>query len=142
MLCVGCVAGPDFLAIDPEAVAGILRARPEVRQIRTCIRFRPPLAPDHFSCCHRLYVLLLLLIGAKHHDGRPDVVEIHVLRPTGFSTTPHLLPHHILMPDVRIAAAILLRPGHGQPAFGGKFAAELQRKGHDAIVVGKEICPP
>ena len=103
--------GPDLLAVDHEVVAVARRARLNRGQVRPGSRLGVALAPLGFATHHGRQMLLLLLLGTVHEDRRPDVG--HAL-----DRRAHLreyLTQDELLDRRHLAAAVLLRPGGGDP---------------------------
>lgn len=116
---VGAVAagGPDLLAVDDEVVAVAYGAGLQRGEVAARARLRVTLAPDRLGAGDAGQVLALLLLAAVHDQRRSQHAHAETARAViGRAVVAELFAEHHLLVDARAQAAVLLRPGGGDPA--------------------------
>src|SRR5581483_3357039 len=118
--------GPDLLAVDDVVVAVLDGPRLHGGEVGAGAGFGEALAPDVVALDDAREVLLLLLLGAVEDDGRagPAGADAEVA-PAWRAGERHLLREDELLHDGHAGAAVLLRPGRGDPAAVGELLHPL-----------------
>ncbi len=127
--------GPDLLAVDDEVVAVTDGPGLEGRKVGAGAGLAIALAPDHVAAEYLGQVLLLLLFGAVNDEGRAceagrDAAGAWRARFCELAVEDELLHH------AHACAAVLLRPGGGNPAPLGELFHELAIAGEWVLAGG------
>ena len=109
--------GPDLLPVDHEVVAVAHGARLQTGQVRAVARLGEALRPVGLRVGDARQVLLTLRLGAVQHQARPNHRDALTAR-SGRPAIGRFLAVDHLLDVARAATAVLLRPGHRQPALG------------------------
>ena len=117
--------GPDLLAVDHVVVAVAHGAGLEGGEVAAGARLAVEGAPPLLGARDRRDVLSLLLLGAVEHERGSDPGDTHV--PNGGAGVGHLLVVDELAHVRGAAAAVLLGPGHREPAARGELLLEAHR---------------
>src|SRR5581483_7374660 len=113
-------------AVDDVVVAVLDGPRLHGGEVGAGAGFGEALAPDVVALDDAREVLLLLLLGAVEDDGRagPAGADAEVA-PAWRAGERHLLREDELLHDGHAGAAVLLRPGRGDPAAVGELLHPL-----------------
>ena len=125
--------GPDLLPVDDEVVPVADGAGLQRGQVGSRSRLAVALGPGHLGGRDGGQELALLVLAAVQHQAgahHADALHVH-----GRARQRRLLAVDHLLDVARAAAAVLLRPGHRQPAVLGH--ALLEGAGRGLRLVGR-----
>ena len=108
--------GPHLRAAHQPAALHPLRPRPRRRQVRARIRLAHPDAERATARRNPRQERLPLRLRPMPQDARPRLPLRNPVVPHRRARRQHLLQHHIALQRRALMPAILLRPGHPQPA--------------------------
>ena len=132
------VAGPDLGALDLPAAFHLARARPDRGQVRARIGLAHADAEIAFAARDPRQVGALLLFSAEAQDGRTGLAVSDPMRARRCARRQHLLGEDIALERRAALAAIVLGPGHADPAVRADGAAEVGRESAPSLEARRE----
>ena len=117
------MAAPDLLAADDEVVAVAPRFRGQPREVGAVVGLGEALMELDLGAGDGAEEALLLLLGPVLHDGGAEIADAGLTHRD--TVVGALLREDELLGDRGLLAAVLLGPGHGEPALVGQLLADV-----------------
>ncbi len=125
--------GPDLGAVDQIAAVGLGRAGLRREQVGAGVRLAHADRETDLAAADARQDVHLDVLGRVFQQHRAALAVGDEEAPRRRVGDAHFLGHHIALEERALVAAMLLRPGHAEPAARADLAGEFRRVGVFAV---------